>query len=141
MTERVDRQLAGVRANATQVLGFALVGLALAVLGVYGVLAFSVGRRTQEIGIRGALGAGAGRIRGMVLRDTALLAAAGVAIGLPLALVAARWLGGLLHGTSPADPAVFGTVTVVTMAAALLAGYLPARRAAAVDPLVALRSD
>lgn len=141
MTTRVDQQLAGVRANAYQVLGFAAVGLALAVLGVYGVLAFSVGQRTQEIGIRGALGAGAGRIRRMVLRDTAMLAAAGLAIGLPLAAAAARWLSDLLHGTSPTDPAVLGAVAVVTMVAALLAGYLPARRAARADPLVALRSD
>ena len=141
MTTRVDQQLAGVRANAYQVFGFAAVGLALAVLGVYGVLAFSVGQRTQEIGIRGALGAGAGRIQRMVLRDTAMLAAAGLAIGLPLAAAAARWLGDLLHGTSATDPAVLGAVAVVAMVAALLAGYLPARRAARADPLVALRSD
>lgn len=76
----------------------------------------------------------------MVLRDTGMLAAAGLAIGLPLAAAAARWLGDLLHGTSATDPAVLGAVAVVTMVAALLAGYLPARRAARADPLVALRS-
>jgi len=141
MTARIDQQLAGVRTNAYQVLGFALVGLALAGLGVYGVLAFAVGRRTQEIGIRGALGAGAGQIRRMVLRDTAVLAGTGVAIGLPLAAVAARSLGGLLHGTDPADPAVMAGVGAVALAAALAAGSIPARRATQVDPLVALRSD
>jgi ABC-type antimicrobial peptide transport system permease subunit len=141
VSQRVDTQLAGVRTNAIQILGFALIGLALALLGVHGVLAYSVGRRTREIGIRGALGAGADSIRWMILRDTALLAAVGVGIGLPAAGMAARSLGTLLHGTSPVDPVVLGGVGVVTLVVALVAGYLPARRAARVDPLVALRTD
>ncbi len=141
VVDQVNRQLAGVRVNAYQILGFALVGLMLALIGVYGVLSYVVGTRTREIGIRGALGAEGGAIRGMILRDTALLAVAGLGIGIPAAGFAARLLTSLLHGTSPTDPAVLATVAVVVVAVALAAGYLPARRAARVDPLVALRTD
>jgi len=141
VADQVDRQLAGVRVNAYQILGFAAVGLFLAVIGVYGVLSYVVGTRTREIGIRGALGAGTGRIRTMILRDTAILAAAGLLIGIPAAGFATRLLTSLLHGTNPTDPTVLALVGVVVVAVALAAAWLPARRAARVDPLVALRTD
>jgi ABC-type antimicrobial peptide transport system permease subunit len=88
------------------------VGLALALLGVYGVLAYAVGRRTQEIGIRGALGASRADLSRMVVIDGIRLAAIGAAIGLPLAALAARSLGEILHGTSPTDPVVLAAVAV-----------------------------
>ncbi|MGE0441161.1 MAG: ADOP family duplicated permease [Gemmatimonadales bacterium] len=138
---QADRQLAGVRINAFQIMGFAAIGLALALLGVYGVLSYLVSRRTREIGIRSALGAGTEQIRAMVLRDTVLLAVAGVAIGLPVAVSGAGLLATLLHGTRAADPVVLGTVGVVMIAVAMAAGLVPARRAARVDPLEALRTD
>ena len=133
--------LAGIRTNAWQILGFALVGLLLAVIGIHGVLSYAVSRRTREIGIRGALGAGAGTIRSMVLRDTAVLTVVGLAIGVPVAAVATRSLSSLLHGVEPGDPVVLAGIAGLTLVVALVAGWFPARRAARVDPLVALRAE
>ena len=141
VSQRADQQLAGIRTNAWQILGFALVGLLLAVIGIHGVLSYAVSRRTREIGIRGALGAGAGTIRSMVLRDTAVLTVVGLAIGVPVAAVATRSLSSLLHGVEPGDPAVLAGIAGLTLVVALVAGWFPARRAARVDPLVALRAE
>ena len=136
-----DQQLAGVRVNALQILGFAVIGVLLALLGVYGVLSYTVGRRTREIGIRGALGAGTGAIRRMVLKDSAVMAGIGVVAGLPAAAIATRSLTNLLHGTNPNDPLVLTAVAAGIILAAIGAALVPARRAAKVDPLVALRED
>ncbi|MBM4186208.1 MAG: FtsX-like permease family protein [Gemmatimonadetes bacterium] len=139
VTDRIDRQLAGVRTNEYQILGFAGIGLLLAVIGVYGVLAFAVGQRTQEIGIRGALGARRGDLIRLVLVDACRLVGLAILIGVPLAVLAARGMAGLLHGTDPADPAVIAGVGLGLAAIALVAAWIPARRAASVDPLVALQ--
>jgi putative ABC transport system permease protein len=141
LADGVATQLRGVRTNAMQVLGFALVGLVLALIGVHGVLSYIVGQRTRELGIRGALGATRTSLGGMVLAGTVRLALAGLAIGLPIAVLAARLIGGLLYGTSPTDPVVYAAVGVVVLVVAVLASWIPARRASRVDPLVALRSD
>ena len=120
---------------------FAALALALAVIGVYGVLAYSVAMRTREIGIRMALGARAGEVLRMVLRRTLLLAGAGLALGTAGALFATRLLEKMLFEVKPSDTETFVAVAVVLGAAALAAGWIPARRAAQVDPLVALRYE
>lgn len=120
---------------------FAAFALLLAAVGIYGVMSWSVNRRAQEIGIRIALGADRARVIWMVLRQSALLVALGVVIGLPLALAATRTMGRMLYGVTPSDPATFLAVPAVLIAIALLAGYLPARRASALDPVTALRGE
>ena len=139
-SEQVAHQLGGVRTNALQILGFATIGLVLALIGVHGVLAYTVSRRTREIGIRGALGASQGALRVMVLRDAMVLVILGLAIGLPLAAFASRFLSELLHGTSVSDPLVYLFVVLVIVVASIVASWIPARRASRVDPLTALRS-
>jgi putative ABC transport system permease protein len=127
---------------ATFLLGiFAVVALMLASLGIYGVMAYSVTQRTNEIGIRMALGATRGNVILMVLRRGLVLAVSGVAIGLIGSLGLTRLLAGLLFGVSVTDPAIFGLVPILLLAFALLAVFLPARRATRVDPLVALRYE
>jgi ABC-type antimicrobial peptide transport system permease subunit len=137
---QVDQQLQGVRLNALQIIGFAMVGLLLSVLGIYGVLAYTVGRRTREIGIRGALGATRSGIGLMVLRDAAVLTTVGLVVGLPTATAASRLLRDLLHGTSTTEPSVYVFVALGVLVVAMVASWIPARRAARVDPIVALRS-
>jgi predicted permease len=139
-TEQVERQLGGVRTNALQILGFAAIGLVLALIGVHGVLAYTVSRRTREIGIRGALGASRGALRLMIVRDAVMLVLIGLAIGLPLAAIASRYMGALLHGTSATDPRIYASVAAIVLAASLVASWIPARRASKVDPLIALRA-
>jgi predicted permease len=120
---------------------FAALALLLGAVGIYGVIAYTVTRRTREIGVRMALGAKAGDVLGMVLREGGRLAALGVGIGIIGALAASRLLAGFLYGVTPSDPTVFISVSLLLGAAALLASLIPALRAARVDPLVALRSE
>jgi putative ABC transport system permease protein len=120
---------------------FAAVALVLAALGIYGVVAFSVTRRTQEIGIRMSLGAGRDNILGLVLGEGARIAALGVVIGIGASLAITRLISTLLFGISATDPLTFVVVAVLLSAVALVASYIPARRATRVDPLVALRYE
>jgi ABC-type antimicrobial peptide transport system permease subunit len=118
-----------------------LFGLLLAITGLYGVIAYSVSRRTREIGIRMAIGADPGSVARLVLRQGMKLTAIGGAIGLVLSLLASQVLGSLLVGVSARDPEVYAAVPLLLAAISLLACYVPARRAARIDPLLALRQD
>lgn len=120
---------------------FAGVALLLASVGIYGVMAYSVQQRTQEIGIRMTLGASPQNVRGMVVRQGMLLAGIGVAIGVAGGLATTRVMRGLLFGVKPWDPLLFALTAMVLAAVALVACYVPARRASRVDPLVALRHE
>jgi predicted permease len=117
------------------------VSLILGVVGIYGVISYAVSQRTREIGIRMALGAKRTQVEGLFVRDGLALIAVGVAIGLGAAMAATRLLSALLYGVSPADPMTYAAVSAGLAVAALLACYLPARRAASVDPVTALRSE
>jgi putative ABC transport system permease protein len=139
MATLVDGQVDTVRANALQIARFALVGLLLAITGLYGVLSNVVQQRTREIGIRGALGATQKRILGMVLTQALSLAAVGIVIGLIAAAFMLRLISATLYGTPALDLIVYGEVAVIFLVVALAASYLPARRAMRIDPATALR--
>jgi predicted permease len=120
---------------------FGLVALLLAAIGLYGVMAYGVVRRTKEIGIRMAIGAQPRSVRWMVVRETLLLVFAGVIIGIPTALAVTRFISSLLYGVEPTDPRTILIGVLVTVVSAVLASFLPARTASRVDPLVALRYE
>ena len=121
--------------------GFAVLALALACIGIYGLLAYSVSRRTREIGIRMALGAEASRVVAWVVSGGARLVAIGVLAGLPAVWLGVRWIESLLFGVTPLDPFTIVGAIAVLLIAAQLAAYLPARRASRVHPLEALRHE
>ncbi len=121
--------------------GFALFALVLASLGIYGVISYSVGQRTQEIGIRMALGASPADLQMRIMMQTLGLAAIGMVLGVSASWVLARTLGGILFGVTAGDPVTFVGMPLVLIAVAALAGYLPARRASRIDPMLALRSS
>ena len=121
--------------------GFAVAALLLAGMGLYGVVAFWVARRTSEIALRVAIGAQRGDVLWLVMRRTALLVCGGVAIGLVASMASAKALAGLLYGVTPADPTALTLATLFLVLVAMLAAYLPARRALRVDPVVALRTE
>ena len=115
--------------------------LVLSCIGLYGLLSFNVARRTNEIGIRMAIGAQPGDVIRVVLREALILAAIGIAVGLPAVFAVTRLIRSQLYGVQPTDPATLIVVTVILVTVALLSAWLPARRAARVDPMVALRSE
>jgi predicted permease len=129
------------RMMATLAGGFGALALVLSSVGLYGVLAYSVARRSREIGIRMALGASGAGVIARVLRDGVVLLVAGIALGAPAAWVASRSVSSMLFGVNPADPATIAAAIGLLTAATLVASYAPARRASRVDPLVALRHD
>ena len=145
LSEELDRTLVDERLIAKLSSSFGLLALLLACVGLYGTMSYSLARRTNEIGIRMALGAQRGNIVGMVLRETLFLVLLGVAIGVPIALAATRLasslISGLLFGLKATDPTTIALATLLMTAVAVFAGYLPARRASRVDPMVALRCE
>ena len=118
-----------------------LIALAVAVVGIYGVMAYSVGERTKEFGLRMAIGARPRDILWLAGRHGLIVSATAFAIGLPSAIVCARLLASLVYGTSPGDPLVFLGVPLALFLVVILAGYIPARRAMRVDPMVALKYE
>ena len=141
MEQTISRSLAERRFTMLVLIIFAGTALLLAAVGIYGVMSYAVTRQTHEIGIRAALGATRWEIVGIVLRRGMKLALMGMAAGLAAAFALTRLMAGLLYGVRPADPATLAAVVVVLGAVALLACYIPARRATAVDPATALRCE
>jgi ABC-type antimicrobial peptide transport system permease subunit len=119
----------------------AAMALTLAIVGVYGVLAYAVAQRRREVSIRVALGAEPGMVKALLLRQGLILTCIGGAIGVILARVLSRWLSSLLFGVTPLDPLTYGMAGALILAAALSASYIPIRRAVSLDPMEGLRSD
>jgi ABC-type antimicrobial peptide transport system permease subunit len=139
MNDILDRSLASRRFSADLVAAFAGLALLLASIGIYGLLAYMVGQRSREIGLRIALGAQRVDILKLILGKGFVLAAVGIVTGVLLAAFGATMMASLLYGVRPHDPAVFLAVPSLLLAVAILASYIPARRAAKVDPMIALR--
>jgi putative ABC transport system permease protein len=137
----IREQLAPTRFAMALLLAFAVIALVLSAVGLYGVIAYSVTQRTREIGVRVALGADRRSVEWLVLGAGLKLATIGLIVGLGAALASTRLLSGLLYGVSPADPGSFVAIALLVVATALLASYLPARRAVRIDPISALRAE
>jgi predicted permease len=137
----VSQQLAKERVTAVLSSFFAVLALLLASIGLYGLMSYTVTLRTHEIGIRVAVGAQCKHVLWLVLRETLALALLGMVIGIPSALAATRLIASMLFGLSPSDLPTIAAVSLLLLLVALFAGYLPARRASAIDPMVALRTE
>jgi putative ABC transport system permease protein len=141
LQEAVDSSFDNRRAVMLLLAAFAGLAVFLSALGIYGVLAYDVSQRTREIGVRSAIGASRGQITGLILRQGLWKGGIGVVLGLVGAAVLSRYMTTLLFNVRPTDPAVYAAVSFVLIAVALLASYLPARRASRIDPLIALRDE
>ena len=141
LSDHIGRSLAQQKLVARVASFFGLLALLLACVGLYGVLSYAVARRTNEIGIRIALGAMRGDVIWLVLREALTLVGAGAVIGLLASLAATRTVSTLLFGLKPNDPLTIAAATLLLIAVAALAGYLPARRASRIDPMAALREE
>ncbi len=141
IAERMDRMTVDERMVAWLSAFLGGMAMLLTAVGLYGLIAYSVTQRTSEIGIRMALGAERRGVLRMVLRDVALLVSAGMLIGIPVALMASKWIAGMLFGLSAADPLTIAIAASVLFAVAIFAGCIPARHAARIDPMTALRTE
>jgi predicted permease len=141
ISQVIDGELVSERVTAMLSSFFAALALLLASIGLYGLMSYAVTRRTREIGIRVAVGAQRENVLWLVLRETLALALLGIAIGIPCALAASRLIAGMLFGLSSNDPSTTVAISLLLLAVAVLAGYLPARKASAIDPIVALRTE
>jgi putative ABC transport system permease protein len=141
MTAMLDRSIARARFTMLLLGVFGVVALALAAVGIYGIMSHAVKRRTREIGIRMALGARPADVLWLVVGQGMTLAALGLAIGVVVALAATRFMTRLLYSVSATDPLTFASIVVLLAVVAFVASWLPARRAVATDPTLALRSD
>ncbi|HEY6329444.1 MAG TPA: FtsX-like permease family protein, partial [Blastocatellia bacterium] len=141
ITDRLTDSLSRRRYSTLLLALFAGLGLLLAGVGVYGVIAYQVAGRTQEIGVRMALGAGRGRVLGLVLRHGLVLSLAGIALGIGGAIAATRFLTNMLYNVTPTDPITFAGAAAVLLVLSIVSCLAPARRAMRVDPIVALRYE
>jgi ABC-type antimicrobial peptide transport system permease subunit len=141
MTEVIDESLFVQRSLGYLSIGFAALATLLAVVGLYGVMSYSVTSRYRELGIRMAIGATPERVLTMVLRESAYLGIAGALCGIPFVLGAAGYIRSSLYGVQPQNPAIWGTAVAVLIAVALFAGFVPAWHAARIDPHTALRAE
>jgi predicted permease len=139
--QMMSRVLVNERVIAMLSAFFAALALVLASIGLYGLMSYGVTRRTREIGVRVALGAQQGSVRWMILRETLALALLGIAIGIPSGLAATRLIASMLFGLSPSDLSTVVTTCLLLLAVAFFAGYLPARKASSIDPILALRTE
>jgi ABC-type antimicrobial peptide transport system permease subunit len=140
-TEQIDATMSRERLFATLATALGLLALTLACIGIYGVMAHAVARRTSEIGIRIALGAQRSEVLRMILRETGLVTVAGVLIGVTAAAALTRYVRTMLYGLEPMDPLAFGAAVAVMSGVAFVAGWWPARVASRVDPVLALRHE
>ncbi len=141
VTDAVSRRLVQDQLLARLSIGFGIVALLLSAIGLYGVLSYGVSRRTNEIGVRKALGAQPHALIGMIMRETGWLLVAGLVVGAALSAASIQLIASRLYGLSAADPVTVATAVTILAVVALFATWLPARRAATVDPLVALRHE
>ena len=141
MNQQFDELTARPRFNGLLFGSFAAIALLLAMVGVYGVIAFTVARRTHEIGIRMALGADSTRVVKMILRDALIPTTLGIASGLSAAIAASRYLASLLYDIKPTDPATYILASLALATVGFVAALVPARRAARVDPMQVLRAE
>jgi ABC-type antimicrobial peptide transport system permease subunit len=141
LEQRLAASIAARRFGLLLISAFAVLALALAAVGLAGVVAYGVVERTREIGVRMALGARRGHVLSLVVGNALLAVAAGIVAGIPAAMMLSRFLAGALYGIAATDPMTYLAIPVLLLAISFLAAYLPARRAAQVDPLVALRHD
>jgi ABC-type antimicrobial peptide transport system permease subunit len=139
--EQIDANMQMERAFAALTTGFGVLALALACVGIYGIMAYSVANRKNEIGIRLALGAQPGQVRVMILRESTWLAIAGIFAGIGAAVALARLVKSMLYGIQPNDPATIASGVLILLAVAFAASWIPARRAARMQPMEALRHE
>jgi ABC-type antimicrobial peptide transport system permease subunit len=141
LERQLDESLITERMIAALSTVFGVLATVLAVMGLYGVMAYTVARRSREIGIRMALGANSGNVVWLVMREVLLLVVGGVGVGLPAALALSKLVRAQLYGVEPDDPRSIAAATLLLAAVAVLAGYLPARRASSYDPVRVLRYE